>query len=82
LTTAQYSTLIYEFIDNHFDAFLSEDGEDLSYNDDVPSGLKGLLQNLRTNVLKKLTKSKQYGVIALFIPRLLLAAQLGRFQFL
>jgi uncharacterized protein (DUF697 family) len=66
LATAQYSTLIYEFIDNHFDAFISEDGEDLSYGDDVPAGLNELLQNLKTNALKNLTKKQAiwcHGII-------------------
>jgi len=64
--TAQYGTLIYEFIDNYFDAFLREDSEDTSYDDDVPIGLKEFLQQMRTNALKNLTKKQAiwcHGII-------------------
>lgn len=66
LIRAQYGTLIYEFIDNYFNAFLSEEGEDLSYDNDVPLGLKEILQDLKTNALKNLTKKQTiwcHGII-------------------
>ena len=58
LSRAQYGTLIYEFADNYFDSFLSEEGEDLSYDDDLPPGLRKLLQDLQANALKNLTKKQ------------------------